>query len=286
MKRHLCGLVLSLAFTAAGIGSAFAQGTGKCEPDKLKDKYPSLVGKTINVGLSGLQQPFTYHDPKDPNKLIGVDIELIGDVFACIGVPWKANPGVWAGLITSVTEGRNDVMWDSLYYTPVRAKQVNFALYAAAATGFLVHKGNPKNVTSLDSVCGLNAAAGLGTVEEAAFRDQGNKCVKAGKLDVNLVTYTDPSQGNREVVNGRIDVLMTDLAQSGVIVGDYPDIELAFHILSGFHVGVAVNKGETDLLNAIFEAFKIEQASGKEKAILVKYGVDPSLEYPTEIKTQ
>jgi polar amino acid transport system substrate-binding protein len=61
---------------------------------------------------------------------------------------------------------------------------------------------------------------------------------------------------------------------------------LAFHILSGFHVGVAVNKGETDLLTAIFEAFKIEQASGKEKAILVKYGVDPSLEYPTEIKTQ
>jgi len=267
-------------------GVAHAQ-DAKCEPARLKEKYPSLVGKTVKVALDGLQRPFTYRDPQNPDKIIGVDIDLAKATFDCIGVPWTQSVGVWAGLITSVTEGRNDVMWDTLNYTPARAKQVNYALYLSAATGFLVHAGNPKHVDSLDSICGLNAAAGLGTVEEAAFHDLGKKCVSMGKPDINLVTYTDLNAGLRQVASGRVDVIMTDLAMSNVLVADQPqNLALAFNILSGFHVGVAVNKGETELLQAISEALKVVQASGQEKAILAKYRVDPSLQYPVEIKTE
>ena len=100
------------------------------------------------------------------------------DAFTCIGVPFKLNTGAFASLITSVTEGRNDVMWDSLVYTPPRAKQVDFVMYETAGTGFVVKKGNPKQVTSLDSVCGLNVGAMLGTVQEAAFREQGSSSSK------------------------------------------------------------------------------------------------------------
>jgi len=279
-------IFLGLGLLVAIPAPSRAQPAGQCEPDKLKEKYPALVGKTVNVGVSAGNLPFTFRDPKDLNKIEGIDIDLMTDVFKCIGVPWKIGVGVWSGLITAVAQGRDDVMWDSLYYTPERAKQVNYALYAAAATGFIVHKGNPKGITTVETLCGLNAAAGLGTVEETAFRAQGNKCVKEGKPDISVATYNDITQGEREIANGRLDVIMTDLTQSSAIVEGNPELEVAFHILSGFHVGVAVNKGETDLLHGIADALKIEQASGKEKAILIKYGVDPSLEYPTVIKTE
>jgi polar amino acid transport system substrate-binding protein len=182
--KKCTSIALSLGLLISSAGWAHAQDPAKCEPAKLKEKYPSLVGKTINVALDGLQRPFTYHDPQDPNKIIGVDIDLMTATFDCLGVPWKQSIGVWAGLITSVTEGRNDIMWDTLNYTPARAKQVNYVLYLSAATGFLVHAGNPKHVNSLDTICGLAAAAGLGTVEEAAFHDQGKKCVSMGKPDL------------------------------------------------------------------------------------------------------
>jgi polar amino acid transport system substrate-binding protein len=277
---------LLIVFFLATAGVAHAQ-DAKCEPARLKEKYPSLVGKTVKVALDGLQRPFTYRDPQNPDKIIGVDIDLAKATFDCIGVPWTQSVGVWAGLITSVTEGRNDVMWDTLNYTPARAQQVNYALYLSAATGFIVHAGNPKHVNSLDSICGLNAAAGLGTVEEAAFHDLGKKCVSMGKPDINLVTYTDLNAGLRQVASGRVDVIMTDLAMSNILVTDQPqNLALAFNILSGFHVGVAVNKGETELLQAIAEALKVVQASGQQKAILAKYKVDPSLQYPVEIKTE
>jgi polar amino acid transport system substrate-binding protein len=284
MIRTSFALLIVLFLATAGV--AHAQ-DAKCEPARLKEKYPSLVGKTVKVALDGLQRPFTYRDPQNPDKIIGVDIDLAKATFDCIGVPWTQSVGVWAGLITSVTEGRNDVMWDTLNYTPARAQQVNYALYLSAATGFIVHAGNPKHVNSLDSICGLNAAAGLGTVEEAAFHDLGKKCVSMGKPDINLVTYTDLNAGLRQVASGRVDVIMTDLAMSNILVADQPqNLALAFNILSGFHVGVAVNKGETELLQAIAEALKVVQASGQQQAILAKYKVDPSLQYPVEIKTE
>jgi polar amino acid transport system substrate-binding protein len=274
--------ILACASIAGGGGSADA--ADKCAPDKLAEKYPALVGKTVNVGLTAAQAPYTYRDPKNLEHFIGADIELMTDAFACIGVPWKANTGAFAGLITSVTEGRNDVMWDSLVYTPERGKQVAFVLFESAGTGFLVHKGNPKQATSLDSVCGLNVGAMLGTIQETAFREQGKKCVAAGKPDVNLLTFNDEAQGDRELVNGRIDIIMNDMGQAALLASKEPELEMAFFIQSDLRVGAAVNRGEPVLAQALADAMKIEQESGKEKEILVKYGIDPALIYPVEIR--
>ena len=96
--------------------------------------------------------------------------------FKCIGGPFEFKLGGWSGLLPAVIAGQADVMWDNLYYTAERAKQVDYVVYMVAGTGGLVEKGNPKKITAMDGRCGLTATAGLGTVEEAAFRDQSKKC--------------------------------------------------------------------------------------------------------------
>jgi polar amino acid transport system substrate-binding protein len=276
---------LLLAATLLSSTAVLAQ-PASCAPDQLATRYPALVGKTVDVGITGAQAPYTFRDPKNLDHFIGADIDMMTDAFACIGVPFKFNTGAFSGLITSVTEGRNDVMWDSLVYTPARAKQVDFVMYETAGTGFVVAKGNPKKVTSLDAVCGLNVGAMLGTVQEAAFKEQGKICVKAGKPDVNLLTFGDEAQGDREVINGRIDVIMNDLGQAAYLTSQQPDLQVAFGIQGDLRIGVAVNKGEPVLLQAIADAIKIQQQSGKAKAIMVKYGLDPTLVFPVEIRKQ
>jgi polar amino acid transport system substrate-binding protein len=281
MKAFLLGGLGLAALVASAVPALAADA---CAPDKLAEKYPALVGKTINVGITAAQAPYTYRDPNNLEHFVGADIELMTDAFACIGVTWQPNIGAFAGLITSVTEGRNDVMWDSLVYTPARGKQVDFVLFESAGTGFLVQKGNPKKVTSLDAVCGLNVGAMLGTIQEAAFREQGKKCVASGKKDVNLLTFGDEAQGDRELGNGRIDVIMNDMGQAAYLASKEPALEVGFFIQSDLRVGAAVNRGEPLLTQAIADAMKIEQETGKEKASLVKYGIDPALIYPVEIR--
>src|SRR5467141_4581110 len=152
-----------------------------CEPAKMAAKYPGLVGKTIKVGQDGESVPFSMRDPKDFSKLIGLDADLATATFACIGVPMQFVIGTWSGLIPAAMAGQIDVMWDTLLYTPERAKKLDFVVYMNAATGMLVAKGNPKNIHAVGDLCGLGATTTLGTTQEGMLRDASSKCIAAGK---------------------------------------------------------------------------------------------------------
>src|SRR5258708_38195383 len=76
----MAGLVL------ATLGAAKADEV-TCEPAKAVAKYPGLAGKTIKIGQDGESVPFSMRDPKDFNKLIGLDADLARAAFACVCVP-------------------------------------------------------------------------------------------------------------------------------------------------------------------------------------------------------
>jgi polar amino acid transport system substrate-binding protein len=260
---------------------------GKCEPDRLASKYPGLVGKTIRVGQDGESPPYSYRDPKNFNNLIGLDADMARAAFACIGVPIEFKTGAWSGLLPAVIAGQLDVMWDTLYYTPERAKSVDFVTYMIAATGGLVAKGNPKGIKSLNDVCGKRATAGLGTVEEAAFRDLSKKCVAAGKGEVSIVTYPDMPGGTRLIANGRADVLMSDLGMVNTLVKNNPQqFDRGFMIITNFKIAVGYTKGNKDLGQALLDALTILRANGTEKKTFEKYGVDYAISRPSEILTK
>ncbi len=284
MLRGLQGSFVVAAFFAmlAFLPRVAAAEDAKCEPDKLATKYPSLVGKTIKIGTDGETPPYSMRDPKDFNNLIGLDNDMARAAFQCIGVPIEFMIGSWSGLLPAVIAGQADVMWDTLYYTPERAKQADYVVYLRAATGGLVAKGNPKKITSLDGVCGVRATAGLGTTEEAVFRDLSKKCVAAGKPEIEIVTFPDIPAGARLVKNDRADLLMIDLGLvNSFIAADPTAYDLAFTILTDYKVGVGVAKNNKELTQAIFDALKILKAD-----VYAKYNFNHDQALPAEILTQ
>jgi len=259
----------------------------KCEPDRLATKYPSLVGKTIKIGTDGETPPYAMRDPKDFNHLIGLDTELAEATFKCIGVPVEFKFGAWSGQIPAVANGQTDAMWDTLYYTPERAKQIDFVIYLRAATGGMVQKGNPKHIMSLDDICGVRATAGLGTVEEAQFRQLSDKCVKDGKKPVEIVTFPDIPAGARLVMNDRADLLLINLGLVDQFVADNPDkLERSFMIVTDWKVGVGFGKANKELERAVADGLAAIRADGTEKKIYDNYHFDYSLAMPIETLTQ
>jgi polar amino acid transport system substrate-binding protein len=258
--------------------AAAAAGVSTCSPDQMAKKYPSLVGRTISIAIDPTAPPYEIRDPNNFDKITGFDPAMIDAVFTCVGLKYEFNAGSWSGLLPSVIAGQNDIMWSSLYYTPERATQVDYVVFMQAGTGAVVQAGNPKNIKSMEDVCGMRAAAGLGTVEEAAFRDQSQKCTTANKPEINLVTYPDLPGGTRLIQNDRADILLTDLALSDRLSQDNPELySRAFAIMTGFKMGTAMKKGQDDLLNALYDAIKIMQTNGMEKKLLTDNGMDPSL---------
>jgi polar amino acid transport system substrate-binding protein len=276
--------LLAIAALVPSVGNAAA---AKCEPEKLATKYPSLVGKTIKIGTDGETPPYAMRDPKDFSQLIGLDTELAQAAFKCIGIPIEFKLGAWSGQLPAVANGQTDAMWDTLYYSPERAQQMDFVVYSRAATGGMVQKGNPKHIMGLDDICGVRASAGLGTVEEAQFRQLSDKCVKDGKKAVEIVTFPDIPAGARLVMNDRADLLLINLGLVDQFVADNPDkLERSFMIVTNWKIGVGVNKSNKELEQAIADALSAIRASGIEKAIYEKYHFDYSLAMPVEILTQ
>jgi polar amino acid transport system substrate-binding protein len=249
-----------------------------CEPAKLATKYPGLAGKTIKIGQDGESVPFSMRDPKDFSKLVGLDADLAHAAFDCIGIPMQFVIGTWSGLIPAAMSGQIDVMWDTLLYTPERAKKLDFVVYMNAATGMLVAKGNPKNIHAVGDLCGLTATTTLGTTQEAMLRDASSKCVAAGKSAVNIITSTDMPSGLRLVQNGRADLVSVNkFVGDSMVAANATTVESAFDVVTGAKIAVGTAKGNPDLVKALRDGLAAIRASGAEKAIYDRYHVDYSL---------
>ncbi len=284
MKSRI--LAASLVVGLTGL-SVLAQAAPTCEPAKLAQKYPSLVGRTIKVGADPQTPPYAMRDGTDFNKVIGSDVDLARAVLDCAGVKHEMFLGGWSGLMPATAGGQVDIFWDNLYYTPERAKQLDYVMYMQAATGALTQAGNPKKVTSMETSCGATYAVGLGTVEEVAAKKQDVACKAESKPGITIMTYPDMAAGLRLVQSGRADIMMTDLAVVDQLAADNPkSYERAYKILTGFNIGAAVKKGDADLLNAIRDGLEIMQADSRQKDIFAKYKIDAAMQIPAAVKTE
>jgi polar amino acid transport system substrate-binding protein len=285
--RKCHGLALaSLLAGLVGLAPAAHAASG-CEPGMMATKYPSLVGKTVKVGADPQTPPYAMRDAADFNKMIGSDTDLAAAALDCVGVKHEMFLGGWSGLMPATAGGQIDIFWDNLYYTPERAKQLDYVMYMQAATGAMTQAGNPKKISSIETSCGTTYGVGLGTVEEVAAKKQDEGCKGSGKPGITILTYPDMAAGIRLVQTGRADIMMTDLALVNSLVDENPKLyALAYKIMSGFNVGAAIKKGNADLLRAIHDGLQAVQASGTHKAILAKYKIDEDLMIPATIKTE
>jgi ABC-type amino acid transport substrate-binding protein len=77
---------------------------------------------------------------------------------------------------------------------------------------------------------------------------------------------------------------MYDLVLVDQVVKSNPDkFERAFSFRTNIKIGVAVKKGNEELVSAVKEALQALQDNGTQKALLQKNGMDPSLAVPVEV---
>ena len=279
--KHSCGaLLVFVAIALAIAGPAQAA----CEPEKVATKYPGLAGKTLKVGLDPTLPPIMYRDPNNPSKIIGQDPDMVDAAMKCLGLKYELVGLDFGTLIPTLQAGQIQLIWSNIYYTPARAQAADFVNYATTGTAGIVKKGNPKGIKTIDDVCGKRAAPILGTVEDKGFQDASAKCVAAGKPAIEITPYPNAPATSRAIENDRADLSMYDVVLVDQVVRTNPDkFERAYYFRSNIKVGVAVKKGNDELVTAVKDAITELQANGTQKALMQKNGIDPTLAIPVEI---
>jgi polar amino acid transport system substrate-binding protein len=293
MKRvvgwFLSAIVLAVAHAGWGASSSvLAEGSAHpgCEPGKVAEKFPAITGKTIRVGIAPDTPPGRYRDPNNPEKILGYDPDLIEAVMGCLGVKYELITTQFSGLIQGIQAGQMDLIWSNLFYTPERAKIVDFVLYQRTGDAVLVRKGNPKMINAMQDLCGLRAAASLGSVELAALQTGSGKCTAAGKPSIDVSTYPNVAAVVRSLENDRSDAICMERVSLDQQAKDHPnEFQRAFIVEDiEFRIGAAVIKGNDKVLLPVFEAVKAIQADGTHARILEKAGLDPTLVFRAEIR--
>jgi len=281
--RMIIAAIATVSFCGAVcIGSASAD-DAKCDPQAVAGKYPGLAGKTLKVGISAADKPNSFRDEKDPNIVTGFDAEYARAAFGCLGVPIEFSVGGWSGLLPALVAGQTDVMWDQLYYTPERAKSIDYVLYSSSRSAIVAPKGNPKRIKGFDDLCGLRAVAQVSSIEVAAIQHQSQVCIDAKKPEITVSIAQDRPSALRELQNGRDDAYLG--IGSGVAY-DPTLFEIAYLFNAGLKVGVGVRKGNAELEQALATSIGILQANGTTKRLYETWGMNPELSVPAEIVRQ
>jgi len=224
----------------------------------------------IRVGTEGAYPPFNYID-KDGN-LQGFDIDITNALCDAAGIECELITQDWDGIIPGLIAKKYDCIIASMSMTPEREKKVDFTnKYYQTPAKFVAKKGAGYEITP-EGLQGKNVGVQRATVHENFVRD------KFGD-SVNIKAYATQDEANMDLTSGRIDLVIAD---SVVLLGgfletdageDYEFVGPGFTQEKWFGkgIGIAVRKGDTELVELLNNAIDEIRANGVYKKINDKY---------------
>ncbi len=212
---------------------------------------------------------------------IGADIEIAQALAERLGLKLQVENTVWDTIIQALSTGKCDLIISAMTITDDRAKQIDFVPYFVAGQAFVVLKGNPEGIASVDDLCGKAVAAESGTTEDQslrgtdAYKGKGlsDACVAKGKEAIEIVTFQKDSDALLALQTNKADVYFTDSPVAAHQVTEHPD---AFQLVPGLLLdtapeGIGVPKDKTGLRDAVKAALKEMLADGSYLKALQNY---------------
>lgn len=280
---------VALAFAVGLLQSAFWSGnasaqTAACEPEKVAQKYASYAGKVVKVAATPTYPPFTYTDPADPKKLVGLEAELIEGALNCAGLKYEYLLGAWGGLLPTLFSGASDVMVGNVNYRADRAEKADFVVFMRNGTSVITPKGNPKKIANSDALCGTTGSANVGGSSALEIERLSKVCTEKGKPAINYMASPDQEAAYRQLLNGRIDFVMDGASSAAVRQATAPDFTIAFTMVTDNVAGPVVLKGNATMLKVVADGLKAMEQNGQLKALMVKYGMTEDLLVPVAVR--
>jgi polar amino acid transport system substrate-binding protein len=219
---------------------------------------------------------FSSASVTDPNQAVGFDVEGARAVAKAFGLQLQIKNTGFDALIPDLTAGRCDIVWTALFISQKRLAVADAVPYMATGHVVMVPKGNPKNIKTLDDLCGKKVSIQTGGVVEQRINAQNKACTDAGKPAIQIAGYPKVADEFQQIVVGRVDAVWeTDTAVSDWMI-KYPDkYQIGYAAPKTDSYGVYFQKNKPDLQTALSAALKGLKGDGTLSTLAKKYQMDP-----------
>jgi len=216
-KLLLCLMLLIIA------SALFANGGGEDEDN------------IIQFAGSGGYPPFNYYDESD--EVVGFDVDVAAEIADRLGYELNYVTTAWDGIIEGLRAGRYNGILGSMAITEERLQVVDFTEpYYYSGAQIIVRKDS-----------GINGASDLTEAHAVGFTTGSTYEQDAAELGVDMRHYEDDTQTLMELINGRLDAVITDRvvavnAMTKISGGD--DLKLAGELLRTERCAIAIQKDD------------------------------------------
>ena len=236
-----------------------------------------LADGTLLVGSDIAYAPIEFFD--ENNNPVGLDVDIANALGDVLGVDVTFEAGGFDALLPSLDAERYDIVMSAMSVNPERAQVVDFIEYFNAGVGVIVASGNPKNIKTVDDLCGSKVAVQKGTVQVDLLQgtvdapgglDQ--TCKDAGKDGITVLEFDTDPEAVQALVAGQADAEMADFPVAAYSAQQNEGkIELVDTQVEPGPYGIAVRKSSTALRDALQKAFDAIVADGTYAQILEKW---------------
>jgi polar amino acid transport system substrate-binding protein len=200
-------------------------------------------------------------------KITGFDV----DMAQKLSLTWGANASpvktAFPGLIPALNGKKCDAVISGIFITPDRTKQAGAVAYMHSHRVLIVAAGNPKGITSPNSLKDLNVAVQGGTKYEEYL-----KALKA-KIGFNLQSYPGDTDAVAQVLLGRADAVLTQDTSYAFQAGKHPGkLGIGYTFSGSDAFGIYFRKGDA-VGKQIGDGVRQLRATGVLKTLATKYKI-------------
>lgn len=228
--------------------------------------YGNEAQKTLRWGSDANSgAPYVFRDAKDPNKIIGLDADIIQAVAEQLGMKAEFVQNQWDGLIPGLLAGNYDLVIDGLEIIDERKQTISFSdPYYITYEQIVVNKEN-HDITKLTDLRGKRVATLPASLAYKILEDVGEVQVKIYDEEVNA--YADLASG------GRLDAVLLDLPIAQYYAKHNQKLKFTGLPIGHMEYGIAFRKNAKELRLKVNKALNELIKSGKIQNILEKWGL-------------
>ncbi len=232
---------------------------------------PPPPARTYAVGTDAAYAPFESQNEKA--EIVGFDIEIVKAVADKAGIEVKFINTPWEGIFTTLDQGDRDLLVSAITITDERRQSMDFSDPYFNAQQLIAVKADSK-VGKFADLKKLKVGVQTGTTGDEAVTKL------LGKSSTNIKRFESTPLALQELGAGGVDAVVAD---NGVIVNYVANNDASkFKSVSDAEAfateqyGIAVKKGNTELLTKVNKALAEIRADGSYDKIYAKYFGAPS----------
>ncbi|MFI5361767.1 MAG: ABC transporter substrate-binding protein/permease [Elusimicrobiota bacterium] len=214
-------------------------------------------------GDSASGAPYVFQDPKDPSHVIGFEVDVADLLAAELGMKAHFVQNQWDSLVPGLKRGDYDVVINGLEITDDRKAEVEFSDPYYLTYEALTVRKNAYDVAALADLKGRKAGTLKGTLAERLLAAQGG--VEVVGYDTQTMLYDD-------LARGRVDAVLMD-HPAAVYYGIDPHLKNLPGQFGRIAYGVALRKGDVELLSRIDAAIARLIKSGELREVYERWGI-------------